>query len=145
MKKHHLFVNYRLLWREIQDSNKFKIVHTRLLRRGNSYVLYELCNRYKDLLNQTLKENKTIDPDNLPILYVGSSDIYRNSPYQIRSITNAMQVLKDSSYTHLIHIESVFNNSKFKVRIPLRYFFSLEELKCKESTKEINKPYVYGR
>jgi hypothetical protein len=142
MKKHQLFVNYRLLWREIQDSNKFKILHTRLLRRGNSYVLYELCNRYKDLLNQTIKENKTIDPDSLPTLYVGSSDIYRRSPYQMKSITNCLQVLTDSSYRHIINIDSIFNGSKFKVSIPLRYFFTLDTIGYQKHLDEMGNPDV---
>ena len=59
MKKHRLFVNYRLLWREIQDSSKFQAMHGRLLRRGNSYVFYELCNRYKNLLNQLIQKGYT--------------------------------------------------------------------------------------
>ncbi|WP_299184172.1 hypothetical protein [uncultured Aquimarina sp.] len=145
MRKYQLFVNYRLLWREIQDSNKFKILHTRSLRRGNSYVLYDLCNRYKDLLNKIIKEHKTIDPDNLPTLYVGSSDMYRRSPYQMKSITDCLQVLTDSSYRHIISIKSIFNNSKFKVRIPLRYFFTLDTMGYQEHLDEMNNPNTFRR
>ncbi|GAA0726128.1 hypothetical protein GCM10009430_32800 [Aquimarina litoralis] len=127
MKQHRLFVNYRLLWREIQDSNKFEPVHSWLLRRGNSYVLYQLCNRYKNLLNQYIKEGKTIDVDNLPLLYIGSSDIYKKSPYRMKSITNGLQTLMRHTYWHLITIKPIFNESKFAVTIPLRYFFSLSQ------------------
>lgn len=136
MKQHLLFVNYRLLWREIQDSNKFEPVHSWLLRRGNSYVLYQLCNRYKDLLNQYIEEGKTIDADNLPSLYIGSSDMYKNSPYRMKSITNSLQTLTRDSYCHLINIKSIFNESKFKVSIPLRYFFSLSQINPGEALDE---------
>lgn len=145
MRKQRLFINYRLLWREIQDSNKFKIAHTSLLRRGNSYVLYELCNRYKDLLNQIIRQNKVIDPNNLPTLYIGSSDIYKHSPYQMKSITNSMQALMHGSYSHLIHMESIFNDSKFMVCIPLRYFFTLSWIEHTEVKEEINKPKYHRR
>lgn len=136
MKRHRLFVNYRLLWREIQDSNKFEPVHSWLLRRGNSYVLYQLCNLYKDLLNQYIKEGKTIDEDNLPLLYIGSSDIYKNSPYRMKSITNSLQNLMRDSYWHLINIKPIFNESKFKVSIPLRYFFSLSQTNSDEALEK---------
>lgn len=136
MKQHRLFVNYRLLWREIQDSNKFEPVHSWLLRRGNSYVLYQLCDRYKNLLNQYMNEGKTIDIDNLPLLYIGSSDMYKNSPYRMKSITNSLQNLMRDSYWHLINIKPIFNESKFKVSIPLRYFLSLSQIHPDEALDE---------
>ncbi len=141
MKNYRLFINYKLLWREIQKSNRFKIAHSRQLRRGNSYVLYELCNRYKNLLNKLIKEGKTIDPDNLPLLYVASSEMYIQSPYQMKSITNCLQNLMNRSYSHLITIDSIFNESKFMVSIPLRYFQTLGNIVPDEPIKEIKDPY----
>ncbi|WP_027395945.1 hypothetical protein [Aquimarina latercula] len=145
MKQHRLFVNYRLLWREIQDSNKFEPVHSWLLRRGNSYVLYQLCKRYKDLLNQYIKEGKTIDADNLPLLYIGSSDMYKNSPYRMKSITNCLQTLMRDSYWHLITIKPIFNESKFKVSIPLRYFFTLGDISLDYSMRDVDNEYKHKR
>ena len=135
MKKHRLFVNYRLLWKEIQDCNRYEIAHTRLLRRGNSYVLYELYSRYKNLLNKQLNEGYKIDPDHLPVLYVASSAMSKHTPYSVRSITNCLQNLTCDSYRHLIRIEPVFNYSKFKVTIPLRYFMTLGNIKSIGSQK----------
>lgn len=143
MKNYRLFVNYRLLWREIQESNRFKIAHTSQLRRGNSYVLYELCNQYKNLLNTIIEKGNTIDQQHLPSLYVASSEMSVHTPYEMKSITNCLQHLTQTTYKHLISIDSIFNGSKFKVSIPFRYFYTLENIQPDEPKKELKDPGWY--
>ena len=123
-----LYVNYRLLWREVQECNRFEASYSRLLRRGNSYVLYTLCNQYKDLLNKLIQKGEGIDPNHLPIMYVASSEMYLDSPFQMKSITNCLNNLNSISFKHLIQIQNIFNESKFMVTIPLRYFYSLKRM-----------------
>lgn len=128
MEKHRFYVNYRKLWVDIQNANRFNYSFTTMLRAGNSYFVYNLCERYKTMLNDRRDWEEALDPEHMPALYVSSYALRSGSPYHIKSITNCMEMLQRLGVQEIIEVKTVFNSSKFKVVIPLRYFHKLSDV-----------------
>ncbi|WP_344928509.1 hypothetical protein [Aquimarina addita] len=129
MEQGKYFINYRKLWKEIQKENYFMECHTRSIRGGTTQTVHTICQLYQKLLNNRNHYISPVKKGAMPSLYTSTREIARVSGYHPRSVQSH---LRDLRFYGFLEVEKVYGESKYRVVIPLKYFFKASNVKYHE-------------
>lgn len=125
MEQGKYFINYGKLWKGIRKENYFMECHTRAIRGGTTQTVHTICQLYQQLLNNWNHHRSPIRKDAMPSLYTSTRDIARISSYHPRSVQSHLRNLE---YHKFLEVEKVYGESKYRVVIPLKYFFKASNI-----------------